>query len=153
MYSSCQSQTLACAQDNNCLLFVNCAMACNAQQACITTCYNKTPSGSKSAAQAIAACGQSSGCISGGSTGPVCGNGKCETGETSSSCPTDCKSAGNIGCAAIAGGTGGCSGCACESCVCKGPIPNGAAGGDSYCCATAWDSTCASECSQCGTCP
>ena len=38
--------------------------------------------------------------------------------------------------------TPGCGGCACEDCVCAM---------DSYCCNTAWDGLCVSECAGCGT--
>jgi hypothetical protein len=70
---------------------------------------------------------------------PVCGNGKCDAGEHCATCPADC-GACPISC--MASKAPGCSGCACEACVCAE---------DAYCCNTAWDSICVGECTKdCG---
>jgi len=102
-----------------------------------------------------------------------CGDGACNGTETQNNCPKDCGSAlatcGNGQCDAetetclnCAGdcdpcpaecksdGSKGCAGCACEACVCNGPIPGGSPNGDGYCCLNAWDSICVSECGLCG---
>ena len=100
--------------------------------------------------------------------GNLCGNGVCEIGE---SCPVDCKAASSCGdgvcaageqstcakdctnvgklggCAAAAGK--GCLGCLCEQCVCTVGNPSSGKAADSYCCTTAWDATCATECTAC----
>jgi len=41
-------------------------------------------------------------------------------------------------------GAAGCGGCSCQACVC---------GQDPFCCTTAWDALCVSECTSCGGCP
>lgn len=69
-----------------------------------------------------------------------CGNRFCQTskGESCSNCPEDCGSCPS-GCAVSVGA--GCSGCACEDCVCaKKP----------ECCTTAWTQECVGLCT--GTC-
>ncbi len=106
----------------------------------------------------------------------LCGDGNCDPGETCGGCMKDCGkcNTGTCGdgvCAATedcllcpgdcgvcdAGCTSGsapkCAGCSCESCVCTGPQPN-YPNGDTFCCDTAWDSNCVSECKGCGAkCP
>ncbi len=111
----------------------------------------------------------------------ICGDGQCAVGESAATCPKDCGGlavcgdgnceAGTESCGSCPADCGdcppectpktmqspnptGCSGCACEQCVCKGPIPGGNSGGDGFCCQSAWDNLCVSECGQCGTkCP
>ena len=92
-------------------------------------------------------------------SGPICGNGICESGEDNGNCPQDCaaSASGGAGCTVNPAGSGltGCNGCICESCVCNGPIPGASSSaGDSYCCSTLWDQSCVNECQACGaTCP
>ncbi len=96
----------------------------------------------------------------------VCGDGQCGEGEACTSCPKDCgpcKACGDGKCDAATEDCGacpadcgacapecvakkagdpnpsGCGGCGCEKCVCAM---------DSFCCKTAWDSSCVDECSQ-----
>lgn len=102
-----------------------------------------------------------------------CGDGQCNEGEDCNGCPTDCgvcATCGDKNCDAAKENCGscpddcgacpavpteckpkssgapdakGCGGCACEDCVCKA---------DAFCCQTAWDSLCVSECSDPTTC-
>ena len=116
-----------------------------------------------------------SSCPSDCQSGPVCGNGSCESGETSTSCPSDCKATATCGdgvcaageqnscakdctnsgksggCVAGAPGAKGCAGCLCEQCVCFVGNSSTGAAGDDYCCTTAWDAQCATECTACPT--
>ena len=62
-------------------------------------------------------------------SGESCQYGTCIPGSGSDGCTTS--------------SLAGCSGCACEACVCAG---------DSYCCDNAWDSTCVIACEDCGEC-
>ena len=94
---------------------------------------------------------QATACM-GVASNPLCGNGKCDAGESDATCPADCPSNGGKGCFADPNGAGGCGGCSCQACVCSGPIPNGEAQGDAFCCSSAWDEQCASECKACGSC-
>jgi hypothetical protein len=99
--------------------------------------------------------------------GPVCGNSQCEPEEDCQSCPADCGACcGSSGCqpeygedcqscpedcgacpkkgsCCIVTGTPGCQEPKVEACVCAL---------DPYCCQTAWDSICASEADECGSC-
>lgn len=90
-----------------------------------------------------------------------CGNGICNPGETCGTCPKDCGAcacgdgicqAGSEDCSSCGADCGvclpgcatvssspGCGGCECEKCVCDM---------DSYCCQSAWDSICMSECAS-----
>jgi hypothetical protein len=174
-YNYCLSE---CAVDatapgcKNCLL-VNCDAkrdACIAGNALPTfVCGNGTCETGETKANCAQDCGTSgpvcgNGTCESGETsskcpqdcpnGPICGNGICDTGENSALCPSDCPPQnGGAGCTAKTAG-GGCGGCACEACVCKGPLPNGSDVGDKYCCDTIWDSQCVTECTSCGAiCP
>jgi hypothetical protein len=97
-------------------------------------------------------CGAQTTACMGTSSGQVCGNGTCDVGETSATCPSDCPGNGGNGCSAIPSSAGGCGGCSCQACVCNGPIPNGEQQGDAFCCSGGWDELCASECKACGSC-
>ncbi len=70
----------------------------------------------------------------------VCGDGKCTNScnETCTNCATDCGPCpASCGQPCVAKKTPGCQGCGCESCVCNA---------DEFCCKTAWDDLCVSEC-------
>ncbi len=108
----------------------------------------------------------------------ICGDGTCDSPEACSSCPKDCGKCEIVGacgdgtcgagedCALCPGDCGvcdaaceinynvaGCGGCACEDCVCNQPTKN-YPNGDKYCCTSAWDSSCVTECKTCGAkCP
>ncbi|GMV40003.1 MAG: hypothetical protein AMXMBFR64_17190 [Myxococcales bacterium] len=75
---------------------------------------------------------------------PACGDGVCGDLEICATCPGDCGACSD-GCTESP--WPGCSGCACEACVCAA---------DSFCCDTAWDAACvtlcALDCQGCSTC-
>jgi hypothetical protein len=52
-------------------------------------------------------------------------------------CGSACGAPGGVGCQASMTGEKGCGGCTCEQAVCAA---------DPFCCNTAWDSICVSEC-------
>lgn len=162
----CGSAWTTCKGDPKCIAFLNCSIKCNCDSNCIQTCGSAA--GSSSGLVALSQCSGASECQGSnpcGSSGPVCGNGTCESGETTSSCPSDCKTSTKCGNGTCDSGetasscpsdcksstkkgcvadpnnsTGGCGGCACESCV---------VAKDSWCGESGWDSTCASECAEC----
>lgn len=76
--------------------------------------------------------------------GKVCGDDGCggDCGDCVGVCVDNLVCMDGPGCATSPGPT--CDGCGCEDCVCEM---------DSFCCETAWDSLCVSECvNQCGGC-
>jgi len=75
--------------------------------------------------------------------GPVCGDGACTGDEGCEDCPEDCGWCPGEGGCCIANGTPGCDDPAVTECVCDM---------DPYCCESQWDSLCASEADECGTC-
>ncbi len=87
MQSKCSSQWSACNANANCKSTLDCMVACGGTcdpQTCIKT-------ADQTAMQlfsAVGACGNSAGCLGSAS---VCGNGKCDSGESTSTCPSDCK--------------------------------------------------------------
>ena len=72
----------------------------------------------------------------------ACGNSVCETGEQCSNCPQDCGACSTKGCC-LAHDQKGCKDPAVTKCVCAL---------DPFCCTNNWDSICASEADQCGSC-
>jgi hypothetical protein len=91
------------AADNNCCEGTNCANYNGDWGAGYTACVN----------------GQCSKCQGGG---PICGNGSCQTGENSTTCPTDCTGGSNTGSTAntSGGSTTKCSTTAPTATVCFG---------------------------------
>ncbi len=68
----------------------------------------------------------------------VCGDGKCNGSEHCAVCPQDCGvCASNCASLSKTSSAPGCGGCACEAEVCAA---------DPYCCKSAWDSLCVSQC-------
>ncbi|MBI5608201.1 MAG: hypothetical protein HY902_04920 [Deltaproteobacteria bacterium] len=87
MQSKCSSQWSACQSNNNCKKTLDCMVACGGTcdpQTCITT----SDEVALQLFSAVGTCGNSAGCLGSAS---VCGNGKCDAGESTSSCPSDCK--------------------------------------------------------------
>ncbi|MBM4353817.1 MAG: formylglycine-generating enzyme family protein, partial [Deltaproteobacteria bacterium] len=92
-----------------------------------------------------------------GLTAPGCGDGACSQadGENCETCKEDCGCANWLGltckdgqCVVVPGcnvsGSPGCSGCACQACVCDQD-------NDPYCCIFHWDWDCMAQCqSECG---
>jgi len=84
------SESSACAADKACMTAVNCFLKCGditPDSSCGSMCMSGLPTGTASMVGGLLNCVKSS-CSS--STGPQCGNGKCESGEYSSNCPSDC---------------------------------------------------------------
>lgn len=118
-----------CKANSGCWAAFVCANQCGSDQTCIQGCGAKAGTGLNTLLS-LADCTQKT--CSGG--GPVCGNGSCESGETSSNCPVDCKSGGctsNSQCpsgqSCVAGvckaSSGGCSaacpsGTSCQNGIC-----------------------------------
>ncbi len=136
--SKCSAQLSACQKDTSCVTEVgkslNCAESCpQLDSACLSQCssnLSNLPAGFN-----LVVCAGNQGCVP---QGPVCGDGKCESGETASSCAKDCGGGGNCGdgkcskgetwnsCAKDCGGTGtfgpkACwdTGCVKETSACK----------------------------------
>ncbi|MEY3013447.1 MAG: hypothetical protein RIT45_2182 [Pseudomonadota bacterium] len=127
--SKCSSQWNSCKGNSGCWAAFVCMNQCGESQSCIEGCASKAGSGLNTLIS-LGQCADQQ-C---GDSGPVCGNGTCEAGETSSSCPTDCKAAGtcssNIDCASgqtcVAGKcqSGGSNTCT-ETCTAEAPCTNG----------------------------
>lgn len=66
---------------------------------------------------------QNESALGGGGSGPVCGNGSCESGETCSSCASDCGSCGPVCGDGTCNGTETCSSCSSDCGACSGGEP------------------------------
>jgi len=92
---NCGSNLAACLTLPDCAAALNtgtaCAIKCGQSEAsCLEKCLQSM--GSNSSATSVAVCTLQAGCY--GTTPPSkCGNGFCDSGETSNSCPADCKPA------------------------------------------------------------
>lgn len=128
--SQCVEQWSACGADSKCIAFLACADGCSTQ-ACAATCAQKNFS---EATVVLSQCAATSSCL-GGSSGPVCGNGKCETGETNATCPQDCKATTDC-CAANGFNCGYAAKCgkSCGTCpsaqTCTANVCKGGSGGN-----------------------
>ena len=77
--------------------------------------------------------------------GGCCGNGACEAqfGEDCESCPEDCGNCQSNESCCLPHDTPGCADAAVQNCVCAM---------DGFCCNNHWDSICAGEADECGSC-
>ena len=92
---SCPKQYEKCLSDKNCGKAVECMKSCT-NDACYEKCASQ---GGGQPFSQFAQCAISAGCVPGGpGPGPVCGNGKCEPGESPNSCPKDCGGPVNNSC-------------------------------------------------------
>jgi len=80
----CSEEWSACGADPACIAYLACSDTCK-DAACISACAQK---GFSETTVLLAACATNKGCT--GTTPAVCGNGKCEAGETASNCAKDC---------------------------------------------------------------
>ncbi|MSQ82482.1 MAG: hypothetical protein EXR77_06115 [Myxococcales bacterium] len=140
--AKCPTQTQACITNSSCGNLFQCVHKCaSGDQTCVQNCGTVAGSNAVQLYNALATCGESSGCAG---TAAVCGNGKCESGETSTTCKQDCPVSSGHVCDTACGGQPTGKSCYCDA-TCK-------AQGD--CCdasgATATGKTCAgSTCADC----
>ncbi len=93
--SKCGSQWTACLNDAKCKGMFNCAVMCDCNESCIQECA--TGMETNAAVIGMVTCSSNAQCPNPCPTsGPVCGNGKCESGETKASCSKDCGAAGPV---------------------------------------------------------
>ena len=110
--NGCSSQWAACMNDAKCKGFFNCAVMCDCNQSCIQECGMGIET--NSAAVNIVTCSSQKQCPDPcAGTGPVCGNGKCESGESSASCSKDCGTSTGHFCDSNCGSPG--TECFCDS--------------------------------------
>ncbi len=139
-WSACTSQMTACGANKDCVDFYNCMVGCKCDEACSKS--KCTDAGTKAQSEiiAIAQCAQQKECPDpcGTSTGPKCGNGTCEAGETPTNCAADCKTTvpkcGNGTCEAGETPTNCAADCkATGAHVCDQYCGKGAPGGACFC--------------------
>ena len=93
--SKCGSQWNTCLNDSKCKGLFNCAVQCQCDEGCIQECAGGMES--NSAVIGMVTCSSNAQCPNPCPTGgPVCGNGKCESGETKTSCSKDCGSSSPV---------------------------------------------------------
>lgn len=93
--SKCGSQWNACLNDAKCKGMFNCAVMCDCNQSCIQECA--TGMETNPAVVGMVTCSSNAECPNPCPTsGPVCGNGICESGETKTSCSKDCGTSGPV---------------------------------------------------------
>jgi hypothetical protein len=94
--SECGGEFFACLSDPVCAESLECMGSCGSDTACLQGCVDF--SGGFSPAQiGLVSCAAGSGCVDlggggggGAGSGPECGDGQCEDGESQESCPEDC---------------------------------------------------------------
>ncbi len=139
----CSSDFAKCKSSKTCVDALVCMTKC-ADESCLINCATKAPN-DIGTLQTLGECVNKN--CSGDTTGPVCGDGKCESPETASTCPKDCQPGGCTSdancksgetcqdgkCVAGGGGTNSCVGkcgkyeagwtCQCDS-ACSDPANN-----------------------------
>ena len=126
---ACSSSLQACLMDQKCLAAGNCVTDCGESESCQGQCISAAGSA------AAAKIGQIQSCMAEACSGPVCGNGTCEPGESASSCPTDCKTTGPV-----------CGNGTCESGESESNCPEDCGGGGT--CASSADCGPAKNCQK-----
>lgn len=109
---SCSTQYKKCSGSTSCNKALVCMEQCSTSQ-CLQQCSTKA-AGDFQTFLGLAQCAQQAGCLSGGGGGAQCGNGKCEPGESSQSCPKDCKTSAAGSCKGACGGQAPGGGCWCD---------------------------------------
>lgn len=94
--TKCKESFNACAGNADCQKVLDCGSKCT-DLGCLTKCAQLVDFGiQQKYVLPLGQCGQNAGCFDPSTTNPpVCGNGTCETGETSSTCAKDCPAASN----------------------------------------------------------
>ena len=85
----CQVQATACMNSSNCRQAFACVEACATDATCTQACLAGKSAKTTSALSALTTCSASN-CTTTAPPGPVCGNGVCESGETTANCAQDC---------------------------------------------------------------
>lgn len=94
--SKCPKEYPLCQGIADCNKWLSCAANCK-DEACAKACVPPTSKEGKDAELALALCGFAQKCAGDTVTVSNCGNGKCETGETPTSCKEDCSGAASCG--------------------------------------------------------
>lgn len=89
----CASQWGGCAAEPACKIASLCVDGCGSDKKCRQLCFDNTSGGAQDKLISVIMCADQTGCET-GPAGPKCGDGKCEAGENSSTCPQDCKTTG-----------------------------------------------------------
>jgi hypothetical protein len=87
VFSKCLAQAKGCYADSGCAAYLQCVNWCGADDTCAQTCAQNASTSALAAIQPLVDCAGASGCLG---SGPMCGNGTCEAGETSANCASDC---------------------------------------------------------------
>ncbi len=94
--SKCTKEWGACQADAACKALATCALACNNDQTCLGGCVKTATQAALALLVPIDSCGKTNGCLPADNK-PKCGDGKCDSSESPTSCPSDCKVTSNCG--------------------------------------------------------
>jgi hypothetical protein len=96
LMTKCKDTFNACSSNPGCQKVLDCGSQC-ADLGCLTKCAQLVDPGTQQKyVLPLGQCGQNAGCFDGSTTPvPVCGDGKCDTGENASNCAKDCATASN----------------------------------------------------------
>ncbi|MCO4761880.1 MAG: hypothetical protein KC502_10265 [Myxococcales bacterium] len=89
----CSSQWGACSAQATCKTAALCVDGCAGDKKCQQICFDNTTGAAQDALISVIMCADQTGCQA-STTGPKCGDGKCDAGESTATCPGDCKPAG-----------------------------------------------------------
>ncbi len=85
--SACPDEVSICFEDAACGQALSCVIDCGAPN-CFQPCAQEAGGGLQSLLGPVRQCVNQAGCFE--ASGPTCGNGQCENGETEANCPQDC---------------------------------------------------------------
>jgi hypothetical protein len=97
LQKNCVGELQACSLDGQCAVTLGCVAGCQ-DGGCLGICRTKAAAagGLSDATNTLFLCAAQAKCAGGGTTQPVCGNGKCEPGESAKTCATDCGGIGPV---------------------------------------------------------
>ena len=107
----CKSSYEKCEKSKGCNKALDCMAKCTSTQ-CLQGCALQAQ-GDFQTFISLAQCAQQAGCLGNSNSGPTCGDGKCEQGESKKNCPADCNQS-NAGSCQGACGNQSKSGCWCD---------------------------------------